>query len=114
MANTHQEDEVDFIGTNIKSFKTSNNDANKDEWRWPPPKEVMTFFDQYLMSNASNEIKTCFEFDEIPSPVPDASGSSVYSLAAHCLIYAPTNDLWKGCAMVSKRDCFCTFLNTLF
>ena len=114
MANTNQADVVDFIGANIKSFQKSNNGGSKDDWRWPPSKEVMTFLDQYLMSNASIDIKTCFNFEEIPSPVPDSSGSSIHSLAAHCLIYAPTNDLWKGCAMVCIHVHSCILLNSFF
>ena len=100
MENSSSGNGVDFIGANIKTFNSSDNINKEDHWCWPPPQDVMTIMDQYLESCPSNQIITCFNFDQIPFPVSDSSGSSKYSLAAHCFIYSPTNDLRKGCAMV--------------
>ena len=102
MANSSSGNEVDYIGANIKTFNSSDKINKEDHWCWPPPQDVMSIMDQYLESCSPNQIRTCFNFDQIPSRVPDSSGGSKYSLAAHSLIYAPTNDPRKGCAMVNN------------
>ena len=102
MENSSLGNGVDFIAANIKTFNSSDKINKEDHWCWPPPKDIMSIMDQYLESHPANQIMTCFNFDQIPSPVPDSSGSSKYSLAAHCFIYAPTNDPRKGCAMVNN------------
>ena len=94
MAGSKSSDDYDFIGENIKVF-TSNNEGETDLWSWPPKREIMEFTSQFLPHTVPL-IKTCFSLDETPSPISDAS------VAAHCFIYAPTYDLWKGCAMVNK------------
>ena len=99
MAGSKPEQHYDFIGANIKVFK-SNNDTKTDLWSWPPKTEIMEFTNQFLPTSVP-PIKTCFSLDKMPSAVPDAEGNK-HVVAAHCLIYAPTHDLWKGCAMVSK------------
>ena len=90
------EPEDDGVYSRIRVFN-SNDQVTRHIWSWPPQKEVMEFVNQFLPSNPP--VKTCFSSDEIPSCIPDIDGNK-YVVAAHCLIYAPTNDLRKGCAMV--------------
>ena len=89
----------DYVAKNITTFKPEN-DAPKHTWCWPPDDEVMTFVETLLPANKSTEVETCFEFLKLPKAVPAANGNK-HVLAAHCLIFAPTNDVRKGCAMVS-------------
>ena len=95
-------DQIDFIEARIRAFQPSTGNVQENDWHWPPSQKVMNIFDQYLASGSLSDIKTFFDFDESPSPVSDSSGSSKYSQAAHCFIFAPTNDPRKGCVMVTK------------
>ena len=94
--------QVDFIEAKIRTFQPSTGNVQENDWHWPPSQKVMNILDRYIASSSSSDIKTCFDFVEIPSPVPDSSGSSTYCQAAHCFIFAPTNDPRKGCAMVNS------------
>ena len=96
------EDHVDFIAAKIRTFQPSSGNVQEDDWQWPPSQKVMSILDHFIASSSTSDIKTCFDFDEIPSPVPDSSGSSTYSQAAHCFIFAPTNGPRKGYAMVNS------------
>ena len=96
------EDHVDFIAAKIRAFQSSSGNVQESDWQWPPSQKGMNILDHYIASSSSSDIKICFDFDEIPSPVPDSSGSSTYSQAAHCFIFAPTNDPRKGYAMVNS------------
>ena len=89
----------DYVARNITIFKPEN-DVPEHKWCWPPSDEVMTFVEALLPLNKQRKVETCFTFLDIPKPILEANGDK-HVLAAHCLIFAPTNDLRKGCAMVS-------------
>jgi hypothetical protein len=74
------------------------NELESGSWSWPPSKDVTELVNKFLSATVP-EIKTCFSLEEIPAVFPESEGNK-YSIAAHCLIYAPTHDLWKGYAMV--------------
>ena len=88
------ESEEDTVSSRIRAFRT-NDKTTRHIWSWPPKNDVMEFANQFLPTDPP--VSTCFSIDEIP--IPDNDGNK-YVVAAHCLIYAPTNDLRKGCAMV--------------
>ena len=96
MAGSKQED--DFIGANIKVFPLLNL-AESEPWSWPPSEEVLECVNKFSTAKVS-DIQTGFSFEKIPSAVPDSNGNQ-HVIAAHCLLYALTHDLWKGLAMVS-------------
>ena len=97
MASCKPKDEEDWLGANIKVLH-HDNELEQGSWSWPPSKDVTELVNKFLTTTVP-EIKTCFSLDEIPCVFPDSEDNK-YSIAAHCLIYAPTHDLWKGYAMV--------------
>ena len=99
MADSAGEKEPDFIASDIKVI-SGNDEPKLNLWSWPPSPEVTLLISKFLTAN-DVDIKTSFSIDNIPKAIPDLSGSG-HVVAAHCLIYARTHDLRKGCAMVGK------------
>ena len=97
MASYKLKDEEDWLRANIKVLDQGH-ELEPGSWSWPPSKDITELVNKFLTTTVQ-EIKTCFSLDEIPSVFPDSEGNK-YSIAAHCLIYAPTHDLWKGYALV--------------
>lgn len=98
MAGNKPENDEDWLGANMKVFPPDNHNETVP-WSWPPSKEVMNVANEFLTAPIPN-LKTCFSFHDIPCISPESKVDK-HSIAAHCLIYAPTHDLWKGCAMVN-------------
>ena len=99
MADSAGEKEPDFIASAIKLI-SGNDEPKLNLWNWPPSLEVTLLINNFLTAK-NVDIKTSFSIDSIPKSIPDSSGSG-HVVAAHCLIYARTHDLRKGCAMVGK------------
>ena len=99
MADSPGEKEQDFIASAIKVI-SGHDEQRLNLWNWPPSPEVTFLISNFLTTN-DVDIKTSFSIDSIPKSIPDSSGSG-HVVAAHCLIYARTHDLRKGCAMVGR------------